>query len=615
MGTTHWSNMSATDPNQHVIDYLRYYADPSRDLDYAVLIDAPWGSGKTHLVKAFLTSEGVEHLYVSLYGVTSTPQIDDELFRQLHPLLGSKGMRLAGRISKGVLKGTLNIDFGEGEHGSVDVRDFFSGPKSRLIVFDDLERAGMKVTDVLGYINAFVEQDGVKAIIVANASEAAKAEERFGEIREKLVGQALFVHADVGAAFPAFLALIADPGVREILRTERATVLETHRQSGTNNLRILKQSLWDFERIAKHLSAEQRAKTNAVRALLSQVLAMAMEIKAGRLSANDFPDLGEGELAIRRYIARHEGAEATPADAFEERYPVWGGDWIVPPAELGAFLAEGNVNAERLKHFFSVSRLFAAPSTIPAWRRAWFGFTSDDDDYEAAIAEVERDFVERAFVDQPLLYHVFGVRLVAVDVGVLPIDRATVVAEGKAYIDDLASKNALESALTSEIGIGDFGSFDGLGYQQVETEEFKQLAAYYAAAAKQATEASYENVARDILTRATVDPQTAFAALSDGNGDVGRVNRVPILASLSPREFVEFVRGYGADTQAKLFEALGRRYRFASQQEDLRDELEWLRNVRPLLDEVAAESRPMTRWRLKSCIDALFDKLPARPAP
>ena len=77
------------DPNYHIVAYLREYCKPENDADYAVMLRGAWGSGKTHLVEAFLSARKEEgspkHLYVSLYGVSTVRQIDEALTRQLHP--------------------------------------------------------------------------------------------------------------------------------------------------------------------------------------------------------------------------------------------------------------------------------------------------------------------------------------------------------------------------------------------------------------------------------------------------------------------------------------------------------------------------------------------------
>jgi hypothetical protein len=102
-------------PNEHILSYLRYYCDPAQNFDYAVLLTGPWGVGKTFLTKKFLEARTIDspadgpvrkHLYVSLYGITSVQQIDDELFRQLHPVLSSKTMKVGWAIIKGTLSCT-----------------------------------------------------------------------------------------------------------------------------------------------------------------------------------------------------------------------------------------------------------------------------------------------------------------------------------------------------------------------------------------------------------------------------------------------------------------------------------------------------------------------------
>ena len=37
--------------NAAITRFLDYYVDSNRPFDYAVMVNGPWGSGKTHLVK------------------------------------------------------------------------------------------------------------------------------------------------------------------------------------------------------------------------------------------------------------------------------------------------------------------------------------------------------------------------------------------------------------------------------------------------------------------------------------------------------------------------------------------------------------------------------------
>ncbi len=75
--------------------FLEMYCGFPHAPRYAVLLKGPWGAGKTYFVKKFFSAarssgakrEEFKHLYVSLYGMASTKQVEAECFRQLHPIL------------------------------------------------------------------------------------------------------------------------------------------------------------------------------------------------------------------------------------------------------------------------------------------------------------------------------------------------------------------------------------------------------------------------------------------------------------------------------------------------------------------------------------------------
>jgi hypothetical protein len=128
-----------------------------------VMLKGAWGAGKTYLIKNFLeerplAASAKKDLYISLYGMTSIQQVEDGLYRQLHPILSSKIVTLVGRAVEGRLKKLIDIDQG------LSLRDYFDTPKECLLVFDDLERCSVPITDALGYINYFVEHRVAKLL-------------------------------------------------------------------------------------------------------------------------------------------------------------------------------------------------------------------------------------------------------------------------------------------------------------------------------------------------------------------------------------------------------------------------------------------------------------------
>ena len=47
--------------------------------------------------------------------------------------------------------------------------------KNTMLIFDDLERCDCPINEILGYINSFIEQDGLKVILVANQKEIGRS--------------------------------------------------------------------------------------------------------------------------------------------------------------------------------------------------------------------------------------------------------------------------------------------------------------------------------------------------------------------------------------------------------------------------------------------------------
>ena len=174
------------DDNQHIREALREYCRFPHRQGFAVLVNGPWGSGKTYFIKSILGElaepEGQQPLYVSLYGVTAAGEIGEQLFEQLHPVLGHKFTRLAGKIIGSALNTKLSFDIGKGaEIGgsfpSFDLPSLLTSTKGRVIVFDDFERSLMAPAAILGYINPLIEHDDCKVLIVADELQIPNKED------------------------------------------------------------------------------------------------------------------------------------------------------------------------------------------------------------------------------------------------------------------------------------------------------------------------------------------------------------------------------------------------------------------------------------------------------
>lgn len=158
----------------------------SRKYHYALLINGMWGIGKTYYVKKTLIPHfnelGCDINYLSLYGINSTEEISQVLCLQaikdkapdeVKRALESKGGQTIAKVFSTVFKGVMN-HFGIENPEIGSIVQMLPNYDNNVIIFDDLERCGCPVNEVLGYINDFVEHSNAAVIIVANEDEIGK---------------------------------------------------------------------------------------------------------------------------------------------------------------------------------------------------------------------------------------------------------------------------------------------------------------------------------------------------------------------------------------------------------------------------------------------------------
>lgn len=166
--------------------------------NYAVMIDGDWGCGKTYFVKEYLIDkieqnetekkkENEEYnckriVYISLYGVKSVDDVSKQVYMESYLAKAGKAKEI---LRKGTeIVGTLlpvAFDFMKSFTGIDTDTDKVSGAvntfltiKNSIFIFDDLERCDCSINEILGYINGFVEHEGLKVILVANQKEVGK---------------------------------------------------------------------------------------------------------------------------------------------------------------------------------------------------------------------------------------------------------------------------------------------------------------------------------------------------------------------------------------------------------------------------------------------------------
>ena len=173
--------------DEKILDILNKYIENPK-MQYAILIDGDWGSGKTYFIKNKFVSNNKNIIYIPLNGIKNREDIDKKIYykilennmpKKVKKIKNSTALKKTSRvvysISNKIIKNIFGIDISEIKNIDIsEIISLFKDISDYVLVFDDLERCEIPISEILGYINDYVEHRNVKCIIVANEQEINK---------------------------------------------------------------------------------------------------------------------------------------------------------------------------------------------------------------------------------------------------------------------------------------------------------------------------------------------------------------------------------------------------------------------------------------------------------
>ncbi|WP_062810968.1 P-loop NTPase fold protein [Alcanivorax sp. NBRC 102028] len=595
--------------NGHITDFLNYYNKLDGDPGYAVMLNGPWGSGKTWFVKKYLESfegAGGKCLYVSLYGVQSIADIESEFFRQLHPLLSSKAMKLTGKLLTGVLKTSFRFDYDGDDSAdgsissqvtSIDISQYLEKPGGFMLVFDDLERAVLDKVSLLGYINHFVEFQGCKVIVVGNEKEIEPSG-NYLNIKEKLIGKTFLVSADFGAAFDEFVDRLSD-SAKDFCLKNREMIFDYYERSGFNNLRHLRQILSDFSRLYEVLPDESSKKDGLLENILKFFLVLGMESRHGTLTQDEMKSLDSGVPSL---LPGSKEEKESPFDELQKKYAGIGAyDMLLDGGMWADIIYNGKIERAALEESLRKSFYFIDERT-PDWEVLWKYRDLSDPVFTDLLNKVSQKFNDRYYKDPLVLKHVVGLLTELSNIGLYSESVEAISDIARECVDNIAEEGGLLGRMDCSFPEQEYGG--QLGFHGLDLDAFQDFSSYLANKYEEVTRLSYPSQAKGVVELLFSDISKFYGFMVPSNHGDQRYAEIPILKYVDPGYFADCLISISPVNRRVVCYAVLERCKRSSSFSVIKEEKDWLVSVVSILKEKSHEnSGTLLGVQLKQYVD------------
>lgn len=396
--------------NQNIIDYLNYYFSENVNIDYAILLNGPWGSGKTYFVKNEILShnEAGDRLYITLNGVSSIAEVTDQFFAQLHPRLSSKPLKYFGVIASRTINGLVGTDVAKDENDKALIQNLFLNINNKIIIFDDLERCLIPIQSVLGYINSFVEHEKCKVLIVASEKDIPVEQlDEYTIKKEKTIGKTISLNPPLNEVIDFFNQNMINLLAKRSIEKNKNNIMKIISESGEMNFRSIRSIFSDFERIVVNFECYLVKSDIALTKLVYSLLALGIEQKSRKITYNEIGNLPTNSFnyALAKNINNK-------SDWIVEKYTTveWF-DPVIPYSSIARIFETGIIDTDDIILHLQQHPLLVSTKKIQYWRELWAWNELTRSDYLRALKGLKAQLEKFELLEPEVILHVIGISL------------------------------------------------------------------------------------------------------------------------------------------------------------------------------------------------------------
>jgi len=458
-------------PNAFVEEYLNEYIGMS-NADFAVLISGLWGCGKTTLISKWMeaskTREKKKWVYVSVNGAATIEEIKHRVFEEAYPTT-AKVLTVAKCVSSVVSPFVGTLSCAKGTKGLSAEAHFDQLEKlvpKRLnvrcdvIVFDDVERAVVRIEELLGYFSKLLA-DGTKIILVGDEKILAErwidqTDENRGlyvqgyeKQKEKVIGQTLALVENFDDLFGILVDDAHCESIRNYLMDQRVTLIKDFRAvDDACNYRAFKHACRDSDYWFRRLPKVAKRNDEYARLFVRMFLLLDYELLVNKLKPKDLGIIPEkGSSTFTEFLERHG-----------IRRPVWSNanEYLsLPIGLLKAMLMFRNVSCKDIEETVLLLSWFLPKKDPPSWRVLLQWWELDKQELDRAVVHLKGDLENAKIFDARDFMHSIAVLGQLVSQRLLSDSPRSFLKSCKEYIELALSKGAFEDVLQSNVSIGE----------------------------------------------------------------------------------------------------------------------------------------------------------------
>ncbi len=288
--------------NQEIKNYVSQKSNAG-----ALLVTGGWGCGKTYLIHQVINELNEEQergkecvaVLISLFGIDSIELLHQEIKNKV---FFSRGFEKAQKKSKHIVSRVKNFSVNAtdilGETFSIaksinkaltirwqyyfnvekDIYCYSTESKAKnhlvkkklVLFFDDFERSKLDRIELMGVINEYSENRGIKVIVIADEDKIIDKEKetpsdkdvkskdneyKYSEFKEKLISRTIKIKIDYKSTINSIITSYEETvdGYRRFLLDNEDLIYNVFIESETDNFRSVKAFVTDYERVYEAL--------------------------------------------------------------------------------------------------------------------------------------------------------------------------------------------------------------------------------------------------------------------------------------------------------------------------------------------------------------------------